>query len=142
MHFLKRTVENGGKADSDENALKNVVVQAERPLRQEEENSQPQNRAEVMSQPERTIPGAWANTVNANGLGLRWGRIVTKRGPYPWELERSIIVVPVKRPLCYRSIPVICKHCKQLHCLVGWWYESEKECCIYHMVNHRNWRLK
>ncbi len=142
MHFLKRTQLDGGKIEADDNSLNDVVRPEDRPIRQEEENLKPQNRFENMQQPEKTIPGAWAKISEMNGLGLRWGRIVTKRGPYPWELDSKKIVVSPKRPLCYHPMPVICKRCNELSMISGWWYQSEKDCCIYGMINNRMWRLK
>jgi hypothetical protein len=139
---MKRSQAADARGETDDNSLKDVIRPVERSLRQEEESWQPQNRLENIQQPERTIPGAWANIGEMNGLGLRWGRIVTKRAPYPWELESKRILITPKRPLCYRPLPVICKHCKELSMVSGWWYQTEKECCIYGMINNRMWRSK
>ena len=142
MFFMKRSQAADARVETNDNSLKDVVRPVERPLRQEEEMLPSQNRYENISQPERTIPGAWAKIGEMNGLGLRWGRIVTKRAPYPWELESKRILITPKRPFCYRPFPVICKRCKELSIIIGWWYQPEKECCVYGMINNRIWRLK
>ncbi len=142
VFFLKRPMDNGEREETHEISGKNVVKPVDRVTRQQGENNQPRPRLEIALQAENTTFGDWAKISEMNGLGLRWGRIVTKRGPYPWELDSKPIVVHSKRPLCFKPMPIICDKCKRWSRLVGWWYQPEKDCCIYSMINNRKWRSK
>ena len=89
-----------------------------------------------------TVPGAWANLDAMKGLGLRWGRIVTKSGPYPWEMDEKKPNNLKDSALKKQPMPVFCERCEKYWRLYGFIMKPEKGCCIYGMLFGEGWLLK
>ena len=76
------------------------------------------------------------------GLGLRWGRIVTKRGPYPWEMDEKKPNNLKDSALKKQPMPVFCERCEKYWRLYGFIMKPEKGCCIYGVLFGEGWLLK
>ena len=144
VFFMKQPINREREYDEGENIFPEKIKKDSDVEQGVVPNNEKQSMAMIQDYGKKDIivPGSWANLDAMKHLGLRWGRIVTKSGPYPWEYGLRKLKNGKDSMLQNKPMPVFCERCEKYWQLYGLIMKPEKGCCIYGMLNAGGWLLK